>query len=67
MIIKDCKNENTVFMIKKLESSNLNVVVKLILDTDKINYKNSVMTFYRIRNSNLRKLEKKNKTLYKKE
>ena len=59
MIIKDCKNENTVFMIKKLEVSNLNVVVKLILDTDIINFKNSVMTFYRIRNSNLRKLEKR--------
>ena len=33
--------------------------VKLILDTDIINFKNSVMTFYRIRNSNLRKLEKR--------
>ena len=66
-IVKYCKNINKVFMIKRLENTNLNVVVKLILDTDQSNYKNSVMTFYRIRNSNLRKLEKKNKTLYIKE
>jgi hypothetical protein len=67
VIIKDCKNENTVFLVKKLEDTNLNVVTKLILDTDEENYKNSVMTFYRIRNRNLKKLENKNKTLYKKE
>ena len=67
IIVKDCINTNTVFMIKRLENTNLNVVAKLILDTDQSNRKNSVMTFYRIRNSNLKKLEKKNKTLYKKE
>lgn len=67
IIIKDEKNENTVFMVKKLENTNLNVVAKLIVDTDESSYKNSVMTFYRIRNSNLKKLEKKFKTLYKRE
>ncbi len=67
IIIKDEKNENTVFMVKKLENTNLNVVAKLIIDTDESSYKNSVMTFYRIRNSNLKKLEKKYKTLYKRE
>ena len=67
IIIKDEKNENTVFMVKKLENTNLNVVAKLIVDTDENSYKNSVMTFYRIRNSNLKKLEKKFKTLYKRE
>lgn len=66
-ILKDSKNENTVFMIKHLEGTNLNVVAKLILDIEDTEYKNSVMTFYRIRNSNLKKLRKKNKTLYKKE
>ena len=54
-------------MVKKLENTNLNVVVKLILYTTDTNYKNSVMTFYRIRDKNLLKLEKKNKTLYKNE
>ncbi len=69
MIIRDEKNENTVFMVKKLENTNLNVVVKLILNCDEKDYKNSVMTFYRIRNRNLKKLMNKgeNKVLYKKE
>ncbi len=67
IILKDTKNENTVFMIKKLANININVVVKLILITDHEDYLNSVMTFYRIRDKNLIKLEKKNKILYKKE
>ena len=66
-IIKDCKNKNTVFMIMKLENTNLNVVSKLSLTSDTKNLKNSVMTFYRIRSKNLSKLERKNKLLYKKE
>ena len=66
-IIKDEKNENTVFMTKKFGNTNLNLVVKIILETDKKDLKNSVMTFYRIRDKNLKKLMNKNKTLYKKE
>lgn len=66
-IIKDCKNRNTVFMIKKLPNTNLNVVSKLALDTDKSGLKNSVMTFYRIRERNLKKLITKNAILYRKE
>lgn len=66
-IIKDCKNRNTVFMIKKLSNANLNVVSKLALDTDKSGLKNSVMTFYRIRERNLKKLINKNAMLYRKE
>ena len=65
IIIKDQKNNGTVFMVKKLEDTNLNVVVRLVLETDNKNFKNSVMTFYRIRQKNLYKLEKKNKVLYK--
>ena len=69
IIIKDTENENTVFMIKRLESTNLNVIIKLILEaeTEHPDYKNSVMSFYRIRNRNLEKLEKKHKVLYKNE
>ena len=69
LIIKDGEYENTVFMVKRLENTNLNVVAKLILDTDEEDYKNSVMTFYRIRDKNLKKLinKGKNKVLYKKE
>ena len=51
-------------MVKRLPETNLNVVVRLALETDEKGLKNSVMTFYRIRNSNLKKLRKKNKILY---
>lgn len=67
IIIKDDKNDNTVFMVKKLATTNLNVVAKLILDIEDNDLKNSVMTFYRIRERNLRKLQNKNKVLYKSE
>lgn len=67
IIIKDLKNPETVFMIKLLENTNLNVIVKLVLEGNDENIQNSVMTFYRIRTSNLKKLEKNNKVLYKKE
>ncbi len=67
LVLKDEKNSGTVFMVKKLPDTNLNVVVRLALSTDKSGLKNSVMTFYRIRQKNLAKLEKNNKTLYKRE
>ena len=67
MIIKDEKHTETIFMIKKLPGTNLNVVVRVVLETDEDGLKNSVMTFYRIRERNLRKLEEKNKLLYKRE
>lgn len=63
-IIKDSKHEETIFMVKKLENTNLNAVVKVVLDIEKPNLKNSVMTFYRIREKNLKKLLKKCKVLY---
>lgn len=34
LIIKDIKNTGTVFMIKKLSETNLNVVVRVVLETD---------------------------------
>lgn len=67
MIIKDTKHEGTVFMVKQLPETNLNVVVRVVLETDDSRLKNSVMTFYRIREKNLRKLIEKNGLLYKKE
>ena len=67
IIIKDCKNKSTVFMVKHLENTNLNVVARLILDEEDDSLKNSVMTFYRIRSKNLNKLINKNIVLYKKE
>ena len=66
-IIKDLKNTGTVFMVKRLPNTNLNVVIRLALGIDQNGLKNSVMTFYRIRERNLRKLIGKNVLLYKKE
>ncbi len=68
-------------MVKKLPETNLNVVVRVVLETDDSKnvvvrvvletddskLKNSVMTFYRIREKNLKKLIEKNGMLYKKE
>lgn len=67
LIVKDIKHCGTVFMIKKLPETNLNVVVRVVLGTDDSKLKNSVMTFYRIREKNLKKLIEKNRVLYKKE
>ncbi len=67
IIVKDGKNKGTIFMIKSLPDTNLNVVVRVVLETDSNKLKNSVMTFYRIRERNLKKLMEKNKVLYKKE
>ncbi len=41
----------------------MNVVVRVALDTDEEGLKNSVMTFYRIRERNLKKLIAKNSIL----
>ena len=55
LIIKDKKHEGTVFMVKRLPDTNLNVVVRVVLGTDDSNLKNSAMTFYRLRERNLKK------------
>lgn len=67
LIVKDIKNKGTVFMVKKLPETNLNVVVRVVLETEDDKLKNSVMTFYRIRERNLKKLIEKNSMIYKKE
>lgn len=67
LIISDEKNKGTVFMVKKLSDTNLNVIVRVVLEEDNSSLKNSVMTFYRIRDKNLNKLIDKNKLLYKNE
>lgn len=67
VVLKDTEHNGTVFMVKKITDTNLNVVVRLALNTDKQGFKNSVMTFYRIREKNLKKLESRHKVLYKSE
>ena len=67
IILKDPKNENTVFMVCKIKDTNLNTIIRLsIAGKDKPENKNSIMTFYRIREKNLIKLIAKSKTIYKK-
>lgn len=66
-ILEDSKNKDTLFFIDKLDKNNLNVIVRLNTTNDKEHPQNSVMTAWIIRNSNLKKLREKNKTIYKKE
>jgi len=67
IILRDEKNVGTVLMIKRLSDANLNAVIRLALESDAKGRINSIMTFYRIRESNLGKLILKNKVIYKKE
>lgn len=64
ILLKDRKNAGTIFAVEKLPDTNLNVVIRLVLDTDESSLKNSVMTFYRIRDKNLKKLMERNPILY---
>ena len=52
-------------MIKRLIDTNINVVVRVALSTDKKGLKNSVMTSYRLRDRNLKRMMEKNEILYK--
>ena len=65
IILKDEKNKDTIFMIKHIDDTNLNIIVKLAVIGDKKHPKNSIMSSYRIRDKNVKKLEKRNKVLYK--
>lgn len=67
IIVRDAKHEGTIFMVKRLPDTSLNVVVRVVLETDDSRLKNSIMTFYRIRERNLKKLMEKNGVLYKRE
>ena len=66
-ILEDSKNDDTLFFIGKLAKNNLNVVIKLNTTNNIKHTKNSIMTAWIIRDSNLRKLEEKNNCIYKKE
>jgi len=67
LIICDNKNIGTVFMIKRLPDTNINAVIRLALESDVQGLKNSIMTFFRVRESNVRKLIAKNKIIYSRE
>ena len=64
IVFLDLKHDQTVFMIKRLKDTNVNTIVRLVLQDEKKNLKSSVMTFYRIRDRNLKKLINTHKILY---
>ena len=67
LILKDAKNKNTVMYIKYIEETNVNIVIRLSLETESSGYKNSIITSYRVGAKNLKRFTKNNKILYKKE
>ena len=66
-ILNDIKNIDTLMLIKHIDETNINVILRLAIADDEIHCKNSVMTMYRIRDKNLKKLILKNKCIYKNE
>lgn len=66
-VIEDLKNKDTLFFIGKLGKNNLNVIIKLNTVNSIKHPQNSIMTAWIIRNSNLEKLRKRNKIIYKRE
>jgi hypothetical protein len=67
LILKDSKNKNTVFYIKYIEETNINIVVRLSLETDNDTYKNSIITAYRLGEKTLKRFRKNHKTIYNRE
>ncbi|MBR1560484.1 MAG: hypothetical protein IJ646_15085 [Clostridia bacterium] len=66
IIVEDGNNPFTVLMIGRSDTANLNVVLRLsVAASDPPEHRNSVMTFFRIREKNLIKLMRRNKVLYK--
>lgn len=64
-IIEDLKNEATVFFSLKLKEDNINIIIRLSLcNKDPMEYKNSIITAYRINDHKLKKLILKNKLIY---
>lgn len=66
-ILIDCKNLNTAMVIKHIDQTNINVIIRLAIGNDLKHTKNSIITMYRIRDKNLIKLLRKNKCIYKSE
>lgn len=64
-ILRDEAHAATAFMIKQLQDTNLNIIIKLAVIEDEKHPKNSIMTMYRIRDKNVKKLLIKHETIYK--
>jgi len=68
-VLKDSKNDNTIWNIKKIEEKNINIVIKLsvLKENEHKRYLNSTITAHGIKNSRLNKYLEKQKQLYKKD
>lgn len=65
IVLRDRKNSNTILMVRRLAEIHMNVVVRLsIHGQDPKENMNSVLTFFRLRQSNLKKQIAKNKVIY---
>ena len=67
IIITDDTVPGTVFMIKRLDGTNVSAVTRLALTTDQDGFKNSIITFHRMREKSIRNKAKRGRIIYKKE
>ena len=66
MVLKDENDYGMALFIRSYEKIQLNVSVRLVLEGDNPNYKNSVLSFYRLGDKGLKKKLKKCSVVYKK-
>lgn len=66
-ILEDSKNKDTIIMLKKIpkEGKNIQIVIKLATSSDKRKNKNTILTFWKIRNSTYKQMVKNKKIIYK--
>lgn len=74
VILRNSKNQNMVFYIKYMvfyikyiEETHLNIVIRLSLEIEGNDKKNSIITSYQLGTKILKRLKKNNKTIYSKE
>lgn len=63
-ICKDKNNEDTIFMMKSIQSKNVQLVIKLQTNPKIKSKKNSILTFWSIRKRNYEKVLKSNEIIY---
>lgn len=65
-ILKDYKNKNTIWHIKNINDENINIVIKLSVTNDlgSKNYKNSIITAYKLSEKQKKRYMKKAKVLF---
>jgi len=63
-ILEDSKHENTAMFIRRFENSSMNVLVRLALEKDQSDLESSVITVFRLGETTLRRLKKRNPIVY---